>query len=177
MTSLIAWTDVTLSEPIRSLGEWLFPFMYSLSFIGQPVFTISTLTAIAIYAYMRRDRRWLIAVFIAGATFFINTVIKLLVQRPRPETYDTLEKIIPTFSFPSGHAAGSMVAFGLLAYLLWRRLSRPWNSIAAISLFMLIIAIGISRIYLGAHYPTDVLAGWLVGLMGLVVIIKLVRPR
>jgi membrane-associated phospholipid phosphatase len=68
------------------------------------------------------------------------------------------------FSFPSGHSALGMVAYGILAVLVSRsRLPRPWRTAIVVALGALVALIGISRIWLGVHYPTDVIAGWAAG--------------
>jgi undecaprenyl-diphosphatase len=65
-----------------------------------------------------------------------------------------------THSFPSGHACGSAVAYGAIAAV-------TGSPVIAIVVTVLVLLIGISRIYLGAHYPSDVVAGWLIGILGL----------
>lgn len=150
--------------------------MHALSFIGRPIFTITIMVAVGIMSLATHNVRLGIAAGIAGLTFFSNSLLKLIIHRPRPSTYLTDEVLLPTFSFPSGHAASSVVAFGLLAYILFHYLPQPINSIVVGILILLIIGIGISRVYLGAHYPSDVVAGWLVGLIGLMVIILVVKP-
>jgi undecaprenyl-diphosphatase len=112
----------------------------------------------------------------AAATIGINAIIKLLFQRDRPETGYVEEMLIHSYSFPSGHSAGSMVVYGLVAYLALHSLPAPWGMIVAILLGILILSIGISRIYLGAHFATDVLGGWLIGAIGLAIIILIIKP-
>jgi undecaprenyl-diphosphatase len=92
-----------------------------------------------------------------------NSAFKLAMARERPDLLDPLvaER---GFSFPSGHATTSMVAYGVLAVLIGRsRLPRAVRLSVAFVLGVLVGLIGISRVWLGVHYPTDVLAGWLVG--------------
>nr|WP_306220618.1 phosphatase PAP2 family protein [Cohnella sp. WQ 127256] len=95
-----------------------------------------------------------------GGAALLNAVLKSIFQRDRPNIYRLAEET--GYSFPSGH---SMVAFALyvvLIYLLWRHTGSKWGRvilIAAGSLF--IVSIGLSRIYLGVHYPSDVLGGYL----------------
>lgn len=102
------------------------------------------------------------AITIALASIALN-VAKAVVARTRP---DLLEPLVVEhgFSFPSGHATLSMVAYGVLAVLISRsRLPRAVQLPSIIALGVLIVLIGISRIWLGAHYPTDVIAGWVAG--------------
>ena len=92
-----------------------------------------------------------------------NAVLKVAIRRERPELLDPLI-VERGFSFPSGHSALGMVAYGILAVLVSRsRLPRPWRTAIIIGLGALVALIGISRIWLGVHYPTDVIAGWAAG--------------
>jgi undecaprenyl-diphosphatase len=92
-----------------------------------------------------------------------NSLIKLAVARTRPEL---IEPIIREagFSFPSGHASHSAVGYGILAVLVSRtRLPRAVRVGIVTGLVVLVFLIGLSRVWLGVHYPTDVLAGWVAG--------------
>ncbi len=102
---------------------------------------------------------------IGGA--ILNTGLKLFFGKPRPELWTRL--IAETsYSFPSGHALGSMVVYGLLAYLLTLHYPRftPFIYIFAV---VLIVLIGSSRLYLGVHWPTDIIAGYGVGFLWLMI--------
>jgi undecaprenyl-diphosphatase len=102
------------------------------------------------------------ALTIVGASL-LNASIKLAIARERP---DLLEPLVQEhgFSFPSGHSALGMVAYGILAVVVWRsRLHRPVRVAAVGVLIALVVLIGVSRVWLGVHYPTDVLAGWTAG--------------
>lgn len=90
--------------------------------------------------------------------FLFNTGLKFLVARPRPAFFHLVREV--GYSFPSGHAMMSFAFYGFLIYLLFKNVipSRKWLAIIALSI--LILAIGISRIYLGVHYTTDVIAGF-----------------
>lgn len=93
----------------------------------------------------------------------LNSSLKLAIARERPEL---LEPIIQErgFSFPSGHAALGMVAYGILAVVIGRsRLPRAVRAGLIGALLLLVLLIGLSRVWLGFHYPTDVLAGWIAG--------------
>ena len=108
-------------------------------------------------------RHGLIGALTIGAASIANSSLKLAMARTRP---DLLEPIIVEhgFSFPSGHSALGMVAYGVLAVLVSRsRLPLAVRRAAIVGLAILIGLIGLSRIWLGVHYPTDVLAGWVAG--------------
>ena len=105
----------------------------------------------------------------------VNPVLKLLVDRPRPtEDLVIVLRDVTGLGFPSGHAYTAMVIFGLLFYLTptvvtWKR-AIP---LLRITFLALIILMGISRVYLGAHWPSDVLGGFLVGGIMLTLLIHL----
>ena len=98
----------------------------------------------------------------------LNQLIKRILQRPRPTEYRLIEET--GFSFPSGHSMVSMAFYGYLIYLIYKYVKNKylkWISIVLLSI--LICSIGISRIYLGVHYTSDVLGGFLISLSYLIV--------
>ncbi|MCL1847761.1 MAG: phosphatase PAP2 family protein [Coriobacteriia bacterium] len=92
----------------------------------------------------------------------LNALLKLAFMRPRP---DILSLIIETdFSFPSGHAMINMALYGMVIILVWRSSQSRWKKITITAvLAVLVAAIGLTRVYLGVHYITDVIAGWCLG--------------
>ncbi|MFV0516755.1 MAG: phosphatase PAP2 family protein [Aminipila sp.] len=105
----------------------------------------------------------------------IQTIIKVLIQRARPPVENFLI-VQGGFSFPSGHSCSGLVFYGLFAYLLFH--NNVDNSVYKLlgKLFIvLFILIGLSRIYLGVHYPTDVLGGWCLGTAILTVSIGVIQ--
>ena len=111
------------------------------------------------------DHKWsvyLLIISVVGGQI-LNQVLKQLFHRERPSAVEWGQHVT-TLSFPSGHAMTSIITYGAIAYLVGRlgptqQLRRMVWGVAA----LLILAIGISRMYLGVHYPTDVLAGFLGG--------------
>lgn len=110
-----------------------------------------------------RSRLGIVGAVTIGLASLANTGLKRYVARERP---DLLEPIVVEhgFSFPSGHSALSAVAFGMVALLVLRSGLDGRARAALVSLMMVIVfLVGLSRIYLGVHYPSDVLAGWAAG--------------
>jgi undecaprenyl-diphosphatase len=124
--------------------------------------------------FARGRRFWAIALLVAAASLGhpLNYVIKMLFNRPRPGA-DVVQVFLPATgtSFPSGHAMVGVMFYGLLAFLCWVYV-RAWRvraaGVAALSLFGM--SIGVSRIYLGAHWFSDVVGGWAAGLFFLLLL-------
>lgn len=100
----------------------------------------------------------------------LNDVLKSFFQRHRPQ-FPNPFVTEASWSFPSGHAMGSLIGYGLLAYLLWMAVPRMRLAIA-MGTALLVSAIGFSRLYLGAHYFSDVIAGYAAGIVWLSVSIS-----
>lgn len=108
-------------------------------------------------------RHGLIGGVVIGIAIVANSTFKLVIARERPELFEPIV-VERGFSFPSGHSALGAVAYGILAVLVHRsRLPPAARSAIIVLLVVLIVLIGLSRIWLGVHYPTDVLAGWTTG--------------
>ena len=104
----------------------------------------------------------------------LNQLLKRILQRPRPTEYRIIEET--GYSFPSGHSMISMAFYGYLIYLIYKYVKNKyikWISIVLLSI--LICAIGISRIYLGVHYTSDVLGGFLISISYLIIYISAVN--
>lgn len=100
-----------------------------------------------------------VTVLVGGA--LIPSIIKSIVQRPRP-TFKLIEQ--GGFSFPSGHSTGSTVFYGMLAFFLILYVSKRWLQITiAILAVSIVIFVMYSRVYLGVHFPSDVVSGFLIG--------------
>lgn len=168
--------DQSVTEAVHLLPAGLTWFMQCITLIGGPFVVITGLVILAGVAWRNDARRITFAAAAAVVGLGFNTVLKNIFHRVRPDTIYTAHMKIHSYSFPSGHAYGSTVFYGLLAYLAFRLLPKPWRLITPVVLLVLIFLIGISRIFLGAHFPSDVIAGWLLGGLTLIVIIKFIRP-
>ena len=104
----------------------------------------------------------------------LNQLLKRVLQRPRPTEYRIIEET--GYSFPSGHSMVSMALYGYLIYLIYKYVENKYVKWILISLLsVLICLIGISRIYLGVHYTSDVLGGFLISISYLVIYISAVN--
>lgn len=156
--------------------QWLHPIMVAVSFSGLPAVVVSVATVVALVAWRLKQPKLSWALVTALVGLGINSILKHSLHRVRPNTPFAIAMRIKSYSFPSGHSFGSVAVYGLLAYLSYYNLAQPWNAIAAAVLVLLILLIGVSRVYLGAHFPTDVLGGWALGLLTLVLIIRFIKP-
>jgi membrane-associated phospholipid phosphatase len=112
---------------------------------------------------------WLIALAGGG---LLNWALKAFFQRPRPH-FDLPLTVVPGWSFPSGHAMGSLIAYGMLAYLLLSIMQeRRIQSVTIVIASLLVLLIGFSRLYLGVHYFSDVIAGYAAGTVWLSVCVS-----
>ena len=101
----------------------------------------------------------------------LNQLIKRILQRPRPTEYRIIEET--GYSFPSGHSMVSMAFYGYFIYLIYKYVKNKYVKWISISLLSLLIClIGISRIYLGVHYTSDVLGGFLISISYLIIYIS-----
>lgn len=104
----------------------------------------------------------------------LNQILKRIVQRPRPTEFRLIDET--GYSFPSGHSMVSAAFYGLLIYIIFKKVKNTYLKTFLISLLiLLIIAIGTSRIYLGVHYTSDVLAGFLISISYLIVFTNSVK--
>ena len=155
-------------------AEYWRMFFSAITVLGDPIAIIVITGGVMLAGNYYGNIRLAVSGAAIPVTVGIGAVIKLLVERARPISEYSAN--LGTFSFPSGHSTGSMIAFGLLAYIAFMKLPQPWGIPVATVLLLVPILVGISRVYLGAHYPSDVLAGWLLGIVGLTVIIFVIRP-
>jgi undecaprenyl-diphosphatase len=125
----------------------------------------------AVYMALKRDHYWLLAVLLTmPAGMILNVLLKNLFERNRP-VFDSPLVVLATYSFPSGHAAYSTMLYGLLAAYVAHRVDRwQWRLLSVLMCGAIVMLVSFSRLYLGAHYLTDVLAGVCEGLAWLALV-------
>lgn len=160
---------------VAKMPRWFMLPMEFFTLIGQPPFTVGIAAAVLGYGAALNKEFYVLAGWIAIITLVVSSLLKLVLRRVRPNNDYVASMLFKTFSFPSGHAAGSVVSFGLAAFVI----ALKWPEFALLSWTLVIIVsifVGISRVYLGAHYASDVVGGWVLGLVGLLIIVLLPLP-
>jgi undecaprenyl-diphosphatase len=143
-------------------GPALTAAMRGVTYLGSTIFVLALCLCAVIVFYLLKWRRAavLLLITMAGA-FVLNDVLKATFQRARPEPFFGI--LAPkSYSFPSGHSLLSFCLFGTLAAIIHRRTrNAPVRIVVWIVAALLVALVGFSRVYLGVHYPSDVLAGYL----------------
>ena len=168
--------DLTIYNFIYSFYSTPFTmFMRVISSLASPIVIITALLCIFL---LFKDRRIFLQFFtLTLFTKVINVLIKNIIQRPRPSLSTTLS-IETGYSFPSAHTMVATVFFGFIIYLVVKNVkNKKLRNYSVALLSLIIFLIGISRIYLGVHYATDVIGGFIIGLLILFIFIKLVYKK
>src|SRR5690349_6309716 len=161
---LLALRDpANLSQLIGT--RWMLGAAFDITSLGSA--TVLGMTVFFVAGFLLLQGLWRRALFVMVASFggwFLNGALKQLFQRPRPEVVPHLREVM-SMSFPSGHALQSAVVYLTLGVLLMRMAQRRLTKVYCMAVAIVAtMMVGASRVYLGVHYPTDVLAGWLLGL-------------
>lgn len=155
-----------LASSLRSPSATAFFTAFTLA--GTPVGLGVIALAAALWLGRHHRGRALYVVSTSAAGAVLNVVLKTMFARARPNL-ETALRSAKGYSFPSGHAMGSMIVLGALVYVVARS-SVPWRLRSAIIAFLgtTILAIGMSRVYLGVHWISDIGAGFAAGLVWLI---------
>ena len=138
--------------------------MVTVTELASTGFVLPTTALLAAVLAFRKSGYWVgrLALSVPGGVL-LNELLKNMFHRGRPALEHPLVKL-PSYSFPSGHALAATVFYGFAAILLWSYIApRVWRIVIGSAIVVVILMVGFSRVYLGAHYPTDVLAGFLEG--------------
>ncbi|RDI43136.1 phosphatase PAP2 family protein [Falsibacillus pallidus] len=137
--------------------------MVSISFLGSVrwIMILSIATALILFLFKHR-LLCLYVIFTVSLGGAFNWILKSIFQRQRPDIEPIIEE--QGYSFPSGHSMGSFIFYGALAFIIFKLYEHRLAKAAGVLLVsLLVLAIGISRIYLGVHYPSDIVGGYTAG--------------
>jgi undecaprenyl-diphosphatase len=154
---------------LRWVGEHrtpkLEPVMVEITFLGTGTVVLMLVAVSGMFLWLSRHKYSALLLLIATiGGIVLNNLLKAGFSRPRPQLFDWGTHVV-SWSFPSGHAMSAAVVYGTVAYLAARLQKRHWHRVATmLAALALIILIAASRVYLGVHYPSDVLAGIIIGL-------------
>ncbi len=156
-----------------NMNDYLTSFYKFITFFGSTKFMIS-LCIILLVIFILVKKKWYGINIVIGliSSTIVNNVVKVLISRERPDVLKLVNE--STYSFPSGHTMASVMMYGIIIYYIYRSKLNKYLKWILISIFgLLILLIMISRIYLGAHYVTDVVGGLLLSLFLLNLLIKI----
>lgn len=149
---------------IRFSSEMTTTFMKIFTFLGSTPFITGLCVLVFVILLYKKQKEY--AYKCAGIlviSTLINNIVKVIVRRPRPEYIAVVEN---TFSYPSGHTMASVTLYGFLIYFILKsKISKTYKIVFSIVLGIIPVLVGISRIYLGAHYFSDVFGGTLLSIM------------
>lgn len=151
------------------ISDFATPIAKFITNFGGAIFLV--IATITLFIVIRNKKIGISILSNLAIVTVLNQLIKRILQRPRPTEYRIIEET--GYSFPSGHSMVSMAFYGYFIYLIYKYVKNKyvkWISISLLSL--LICAIGISRIYLGVHYTSDVLGGFLISISYLIIYIS-----
>jgi len=156
--------DSFITESIKHLPTSLKPVMEAFSNLASVNATLAIVVVWFVFLLVLKRWKFALTMLAALTAMPLFGILKLLVKRSRPDPSVIVQFGFHNDSFPSGHATASAIVYLTIAYLAQKSLSRRWSRVVSGLAIFLVVAIGVSRIYLGFHFPTDVLAGWLVAI-------------
>lgn len=177
----ITW--LLLKDQLREFDTIIYNFIISIksplitqlfkgiTFFASPIFLI--ILSIFLFFIFKNKKYGLLSAVNLIVITLINQILKFIFTRPRPFEWMLIEE--SGYSFPSGHAMVSMGFYGMLIFLTWQtNISKHAKRIWTVILSLLIVLIGISRIYLGVHYASDIAAGFTLSLSYLIIATSIV---
>ncbi len=168
-TTILLWLHQHSSSAIDNI-------MLRLTNLGDPEFVVVIVT-VSFSLLLWQKQVWAAQILFLNCLggLILNQGLKLFFAKPRPHLWTPLI-IEHSYSFPSGHALGSAVVYGFLAILLASRYPHYRLGIFG-GAVVIVSAIGLSRLFLGVHYPTDIIAGYAIGLIWLTTSIRILHLR
>lgn len=156
--------DAFIIGLVQSLPAGLTSLALLITKLGDPIPLITLALIVASWELYRRHYTRSFAMAASLIVMPAFYLIKELIQRARPVSDFVLQHGLHDYSFPSGHSAGSMAVYGMILVLAYSHLTGKIRIVVVTGCTLIILLVGTTRIYLGAHFPSDVLGGWLLGL-------------
>ena len=153
------------ADPAQPIGPaWMEGVLIDVTALGSPI--VLGLIVLIITGYLLLEARYVTAVIVLLSSIsgeILNETLKVFFERPRPSVVTHLRTVV-TASFPSGHAIESAIIYLTLGALLMRVVEGRITKVYCMAMAMfLTLIVGVSRVFLGVHYPSDVLGGWMLG--------------
>lgn len=156
------------------ISDFMTPIVKIVTQLASPIFLVILTILLMVFIKNNNIRKYICVNLIVST--ILNFGIKNIVRRTRPEGFRIIEE--SGYSFPSGHSMVSMAFYGLLIYLIYKKVDNKYlKNCLIILLSIIILLIGLSRIYLGVHYTSDVLAGFLLGISYLIVFVSVINEK
>lgn len=176
------------AQEVFALDTWATPFLHGIASPGLDTLMnlltdlgsilVLPVAFVLVEAWLLLRRRFRAGLFLLVASIgslVLQGTMKLFFARPRPQL--SYAHVLPDYSFPSGHTMNAVIFYGAVALLLWSILGRRVGLVSVALAIVLALGVGVSRIYLGYHYLTDVVGGILAGIAWLVVVGAAFRAR
>ncbi|MBG9542708.1 phosphatase PAP2 family protein [Cytobacillus firmus] len=160
---LIRFDESVIQYVQAFISPRLTEYMSVVTFLGSVKWLAFSvlIAAVLLFLFKKRSLAWFM-VLSSGLGALFNLLLKWIFKRERPDIRPLIEE--QGFSFPSGHSMGSFIFYGSLAYMIIHLAKRKrWKAAWTMMLGCFIMMIGLSRIYLGVHFPSDVIAGFAAG--------------
>ncbi|MGB3536099.1 MAG: phosphatase PAP2 family protein [Microcoleaceae cyanobacterium] len=149
-------------------------FFTIITFLGEPLFLMIINLVFIVFLWIKNQRsRAIVYLIIGNGAAEFNYFIKDFFGRERPELWDRILEV-KYFSYPSAHAMNSIVIYGLICYYLMNQF-KPWRWLILTITSILVILIGLSRLYFGVHWPTDIIAAYTMGSVWLAIAILILE--
>lgn len=156
------------------ISDFMTPIVIIVTQLASPLFLAIITIVLIILIKNNKIREYICANLIISTV--LNFGLKNIVRRARPDEFRIIEE--GGYSFPSGHSMVSMAFYGLLIYLIYKKVNNKYlKNCLIILLSIIILLIGLSRIYLGVHYTSDVLAGFLLGVSYLIIFVSIINEK
>lgn len=170
--------DLPIYQFVMSIfvpSNFMTVFMKFITTLGSTIVIVTGILSVALLIKNKRYFKIFIMATVIGV--ILNNILKLIIRRPRP-TDTMLLSYESSYSFPSGHSMMSMIFYGLIIYYVVKFVNKKWFRNLLVALLSLVIfSVGLSRIYLGVHYATDVIAGFILGAVYLYIFMRVIEKK